>query len=280
MKPISPQLLAHYAEPVQTTSICWKAELTDGTIVGATNSQTDIVFDGVTYFSTVGFTHTDVESGSQLAADNLEITGFLASPAITEEDLHTGKWDNAKIDIFEVNRADLSMGARLLRCGTLGAVVGSRGAFNAEFRGLMQALSTNIVRVTTQTCTADLGDARCKVDLAPFTVTGTLTEVSSNGVFTDSSRTEESDWFTNGKLTMTSGLNVGKSMEVRSSTSAGLITLYLPFYLPIEVGETYSMYAGCRKRLIDDCQGKFNNVVNFRGFPFVPGHKIYKAGSR
>ena len=280
MKHISDELKAHYAESSTTLSLCWRATLRDGTIFGATNAQTELIIDGVTYSPLAGFTQTDVESGSQLAPDNLEVEGFLQAPSIDLEDIHSGRWDNAKIDLFEVNRANPAMGARLLRCGTLGDVRASRDSFTAEFRGLLQQLNKNVVRITTQQCNADLGDSRCKVDLAPFTVTGTITSVVNSGEFTDTSRTEVEDWFSAGKLTMTSGANAGYSMEVKHYTAGGTFKLYLPLYFEVEVGDTYSVYAGCQKRFTQDCKNKFNNVLNFRGFPHVPQNKIYKRGDR
>jgi hypothetical protein len=36
------------------------------------------------------------------------------------------------------------------------------------------------------------------------------------------------------------------------------------------VGDTYSVHAGCRKRLAEDCLAKFDNVLNFQGEPHRP----------
>jgi len=39
----------------------------------------------------------------------------------------------------------------------------------------------------------------------------------------------------------------------------------------IAPGDTYSMHAGCAKGFLIDCKGRFNNVRNFRGEPYLPG---------
>jgi uncharacterized phage protein (TIGR02218 family) len=39
---------------------------------------------------------------------------------------------------------------------------------------------------------------------------------------------------------------------------------------PIEVGDDFSVVAGCDERL-ETCRDRFANVVNFRGFPHIPG---------
>lgn len=277
MKSMSSALKAHYALGTTTLATCWKATLTDGIVVAATSLDHDLVFDGITYLATASYTPTNIDSTAELNPDNLEVAGFLASPAITEADVQSGRWDYAAIELFEVNYADLSMGKNVLRSGTLGEVRAGRATFTAELRGLMQAYSRTIVRLTTQDCTADLGDARCKVALVAFTGTGTVASVSGNRVITDMARTEAADWFTAGKLTFTSGLNAGLSMEVKQS-SPSLITLHQEMPFTIAVGDSYSVYAGCTKRFAEDCIAKFANGVNFRGFPHLPGSSIYQTG--
>jgi len=268
-------LKAHYALGSTTLATCWKATLTNGTVVAATSHDRDIVFSGVTYLSVAAYTPTDVESGADLSPDNLELEGFLVSPAIIDSDIHSGIWDFAAVEIFEVNFKDLTMGRNRMREGTLGEVKGGLAAFRAELRGLTQAYSRKIVRLFAKECDADLGDARCGVDLGPFTVTGAIDAVASNRQFADAARTEANDRFTAGKITWLTGLNAGLSMEVKQSSSAGVITLqeFMPF--AVQVGDTYSMYAGCTKRKTEDCRDKFDNVVNHRGFDLLPGSRVY-----
>jgi uncharacterized phage protein (TIGR02218 family) len=270
-------MLAWYAGGAITATTCWKATLTNGTVIAATKLDRDLVVDGVTYASTTGYIDSNVESSSELNPDNLEVDGFLQSPAITDADIHNGLWDFAKIELFEVNYLDLTMGKNVLRSGTLGEVKGGRIKFTAELRGLMQAWTKTIVRLTTKNCIADLGDSKCKINLASFTITGAVTSVSANRIVGDTSRTEAAEWFTGGKITFTSGANTGRSMEVKHYT-VGSIELHEALYDPIAVGDTYSMYAGCTKRFTEDCKVKFNNAVNFRGFPHLPGSAIYRVG--
>ena len=78
-------------------------------------------------------------------------------------------------------------------------------------------------------------------------------------------------WFVDGVVTFSSGANAGRSMEVKAWTSAtATVTLFLPMPAPIQVGDTQTLYPGCRKTTAD-CRDKFANIVNFRGEPFVPG---------
>lgn len=78
-----------------------------------------------------------------------------------------------------------------------------------------------------------------------------------------------SGYFDYGLFTVTSGANAGRSIEVKSYTE-GQWTIQLPFYYPLVGNETYTMIAGCNK-VSSTCKDKFDNLVNFGGFPFVPG---------
>lgn len=277
MKAIPTALKAHYALGTTTLATCWKATLTNGTVIAATALDRDLLVDGLTYIASTGYNATNIDSSAELNPDNLEIEGFLASPGVTNSDIHSGLWDYAAIEIFEVNYADPTQGKNVLRVGTLGEVKAGRASFTAELRGLMQAYSRTIVRLTTQECNADLGDARCTKSLTAFTVTGAVDTVTGNRVLTDAARTEAANWFTGGKLTFTSGLNNGLSMEVKAS-AVGSLTLQEQMPFLIAAADTYTVYAGCTKRFDQDCIGKFANGVNFRGFPHLPGASIYKRG--
>lgn len=88
-----------------------------------------------------------------------------------------------------------------------------------------------------------------------------------------------SGYFDFGVLTWTSGLNNGLSMEVKNYVP-GIIVLALPMPFDIAVGDTYSMHAGCDKRL-ETCRDRFNNIVNFRGEPYLPGiDKVVQVARR
>ena len=274
---ISAGLLANFAA-TSTVATCWKATLTDGTVVAATSHDRNIVFDGVTYLSTAAYTPTDIESGSNMSPDNLELEGFLASPAITEEDLHTGRWDYAAVEIFTVNYNDLTQGRDRLREGTLGQVTAGRGIFRAELRGLMQAYSRKIIALISKDCRADLGDSRCGVNMTPHTYTSAVVSVSGNRFITGYGFIATADWHTGGLVTFandeTGGLNAGLSMEVKQSQGIEL-TLHQQMPHLMEVGDVFTVTAGCSKRFYEDCIRKFNNAFRFRGEPHLPGAAVY-----
>jgi uncharacterized phage protein (TIGR02218 family) len=269
MKIISEQLAGHIAGEVTTLATCWKLTRRDGTITGFTSHDRDITYLGLIYQASSGFTPSAVANNSELSVDNLDIEGVIDSSSITESDIGAGLYDYAQIEIFMVNYNDTSQGALNLRTGWLGEVQFGRGRFVAEVRGLMQNLAQAIGELYSPSCRAKLGDSRCKVSMAAFTLTGSVTSVISNQIFSDSTRGEDDGWFNGGKITFTSGNNDGLSMEIKEYRNKQII-LVLPMPFSVASSDSYSMQAGCDKSF-ETCAAKFTNAINFRGEPHVPG---------
>jgi uncharacterized phage protein (TIGR02218 family) len=267
MKTVSVALLAHMALGTTTLAWCWRVIRTDGQVFGFTSVDKDLIVNGVRYEAATGITPSAIEGQVGMAVPNLELAGFLDSESITVDDLLAGRWDDARVLIFQVNYNDLSMGTMILAAGTIGNVSSGTVGFKAEGRGLAQMMQQPVGEVYSPSCPANLGDARCGVDLGPLTETGTVESVEGLSAFTDTGLGTEDDHY--GLVTFTSGLNVGLSMEVANSQD-GAITLHLPMPYPIAVGDTFEIIPKCHKRRTEDCSAKFDNVLNFRGFPDVP----------
>jgi uncharacterized phage protein (TIGR02218 family) len=201
--------------------------------------------------------------------DNLELT-VTPDDDLPADELLAGRWDNAAFEIFEVNWSDVSDGVNVLKRGTLGEVQVLQGRYVVELRGLTQALQQTQGQATQKLCRARLGDSLCGVNLASYTVTGTIDSAASRRVFTDAARAEAGGYFAEGIFTFTGGANAGYSQKVKAFSS-GVFTLSLPMPFDIVAGDTYSVIAGCRKRLAEDCAAKFSNVLNFQGEPHLPG---------
>jgi hypothetical protein len=69
-----------------------------------------------------------------------------------------------------------------------------------------------------------------------------------------------------------SGANAGQRNLIRLwDPDTKAIKLYFPTTHPIQVGDRYQYVVPCHKRFLEDCAVRFDNVLNFRGFPHLPG---------
>ena len=270
MKNISTALKTHISGEVTTLATCWRITRRDGAVLGFTDFNSDLTVSGVVYEAQTGFTPTAVQSTSGFSVDNLDVDGMLDSAVITESDINAGLYDFAEISVFMVNYTDLTQGILTLRTGWLGEVSFSQNHFIAEMRGLAQALNQNIGDVFSANCRALFGDARCKVDLSGYTFTGVVSAVNNNRVFVASDLSNVSGYFNYGLVKFTSGANNGISMEVKDYIEGGDINLSLPLPYAIEVGDEFQIVAGCDKTFAT-CVNNFDNALNFRGEPHVPG---------
>jgi len=278
MKNITTPLKNHLGQEVTTLCTCWKAIRTDGQVYGFTDLDIDITFEGVTYLSTAGYTPTAITTSSELNVDDLQVEAIITHDLITEADLYAGKWDYAEIDFFQLNYQDLTQGKMGLRRGWLGEVSAKNNSFVAEHRSLTQKLQQSIGRVIAPGCDAVLGDTRCALDLAAFTFAGVVETVTSRREFDDSSLTQDDAYFDYGLVTWVTGDNAGLKMEVKTYL-VGSVILQLPMPYEVQVGDTYSIVAGCNKTT-DHCKNKFVNYVNYQGYPDVPGNdSLMRAGT-
>jgi len=270
MKTQSPALAAHTQGGTTTLAYCWKVTRTDGATFHFTSCDVPLLFEGDLYEAATGFTPSAIASKADLSVVNLEVAGMLSSDSITEDDLLAGRWDGAQVEIFEVNYKDLTQGRRIMGGGKIGDVTAGKVAFQAELRGLTQALQQPFGQVYDAACNAILGDARCGVDLPALEVAGTVTSASSLRSF-GTALAQADDYFGGGVVAWLTGLNAGLRMEVQTF-AAGAFVLVLPMPYVIAAGDTFTVVPGCRKRFTEDCVGKFSNAVNFRGFPHIPGN--------
>lgn len=264
-------LLAHYAGEVLDLARLWHVTRRDGAVFRFTDHDTDLLIPGDGTYLAAGYHGSAIASRADLAVDNLEVGAVFDAAAITEEDLRAGLWDGAVVRIAECVWSDPALGTRILRTGRLGQVTYDGTAWRAELLGLAQRLAAGVGRLVSPACDALLGDARCGVNLAGFTHAFTVTAVLDRNTFTDSALAQAAGYFAAGLVQWATGANAGAAHEIKRHQAGGVLTLFLPAPYEIAVGDTGSVIAGCDKTLAT-CDAVFGNVVNFRGFPDVPGN--------
>lgn len=274
MKTLTPAMSAHLNGTVTTLATLWRVRRRDGVEAYFTDHDQDITYEGATYKASTGFRRSDVATMHGIAVDDLETEGILDGDQLTARDLRLGLWDDAEVWIGLINWADPSMGQVALRRGHLGEVVlQHNGTWTAELRGLLMRTGQKVLEHYQPTCRADLADARCQVDLSSAGAMGTVTAVTSASVFTADVAASPiaGASFSGGWCTWSTGDNAGAQLEVaRWDVDTDTLTLFLGAVYPIEVGDTFQLVPGCNKKFTT-CRDVFDNAINFRGEPFLPG---------
>ena len=271
MKATTASMDTHLALEETTLTSCWRIKRTDNVEIFLTEHDEDLLFEGNNYISAQGFNRSEIANSQELSVDNLDVQGILDSSVITEQQLRAGKYDFAEVRIFLVNWQDLTIGDIKLRKGHLGEVsLSDTGIFFAELRGLTQQYSQRIGDVYQPECRVDLGDAKCGFNLSTITVSTTIATVTSNKIFTVVAGTDVDDFLNNGAIEWTSGNNLGVVLEIKDwILSTKTIEVFLPAPFVVTIGDGVDYYPGCDKKSTT-CFTKFNNIINFRGEPFVP----------
>lgn len=272
---VSEDLLAHLGTGVTTLCRCWAVTRRDGVVMGFTDHDRELSFEGISFGANTGLTARALTQTTGLSVDNSEAVGALSDAAVREADLLAGRYDGAGIRVWLVNWAAPEQ--RVLQFqGAIGEVTRSGGAFQAELRGLAEALNQPQGRVYQKPCTAVLGDGACGFDLGQPGYFAELAaeEVEEGRVFRFAGLNGfEPRWFEAGRLRVLEGAGAGVIGIVKNDRyedDVRVVELWESLRLPVAAGELVRLEAGCDKRA-ETCRLKFNNLMNFRGFPHVPG---------
>lgn len=271
-------MASHVAGSAHTRARMLRLDMVDGSTVAVTDHDRLLAFDlgdgSADYSPRTGIVASDLALSTGFDADDVEVTGPLVEAAteawhVTKTMVEGGRFDDAEARFFEVNWSDLSAGAAKLLKGrvVLAEVIGGRFklAINSEIARFAQETG----RTITGFCDADFGDARC--GFSPTTDTVTVTAVTDARRFTVTNpNARANDFFNLGLATFTAGALDGcRPVEVFDWTSGGVVTLWTELPEAPAIGDTLELRQGCAKTRAACLD--FDNVVNFRGFPDVPG---------
>lgn len=281
MKSLSAPTLAHLNSETTYFQTFWRIQRRDGVVQGFCSNVFDITAPDpetagtLLYKASTGTSTSNLETGTGKGVDNMQVIGVVNSIDIRDEDLMNGLYDDAEVKVFLLNALDTSQDQIILIQGNLGEVKLGRGQFEAEIRSLAQRAQQLVGKSYSATCRANLGDTECGVNLASYTLAGTVSHLIGRGSFKTTTAgivAKPVFYYAYGKLEWTSGANTGKKVEVRTNDAANPMTIILSEIMayPITVGDTFNIVAGC-DGLYTTCRDKFSNILRFRGEPFIPG---------
>ena len=256
--------------------------LADGTVFTWTTAPVPIVYLGVTYASRGPLLQLKgIQWRIGIEVDELKLS-LWASPAnaaqLIEQTavmgaVQQGLTDNALLTVqrlFTATWGDWSAGSVILFRGNISDSTCDQAHAEFDIKSRKELFNIPFPYLTYQPgCQWPLYGAGCTLSPASFVVAGAVAS-GSIALLLNTNLSNPDQYFNEGYLVFTSGLNNGIKRGIRSYVNAsGQILFFIPLPYAPSTGDTFNAYPGCDKQM-STCSGKFSNLPNFLGKPFIP----------
>ncbi|WP_026606954.1 DUF2163 domain-containing protein [Methylocapsa acidiphila] len=255
---------------------CFTLTLQNGLILTVTNADVSIALNGAIYqANSILIDGLRLKSSVGLEVDQQQIT--ISARTVDTlggipfmQAVRNGIFDGALIQrerAFLKTWTEPPIGSVVLFKGRVGAVdnVGRTTAqltVNSDLVLLDIEMPRNIY---SPSCQHKLYDSGCTLIKSAFGAMGQVGAGSTPTIINWSAAAAE---YAQGTIAFTSGPNIGATANIKAAV-AGSLTLSNKLPHQPTVGDAFTVYQGCDHTL-STCRTKFNNQINFRGFPFIP----------
>ena len=277
---IYPEALAAHLEGEATTVChCWRLTRRDGIVKGFTDHDRPLMVAATLFQPLSGFSATEARDTLGLAVDTVDVEGALSSDDISESDIAAGLYDDATVETLLVNWAEPSQFAA--------AAERHDRQDHAARRRLRGRTEKPRSCARPDQWTADRAQLRCRTGRCAAAVS----RRASQGSRRPGTRACRADAR---KISRVSGLDALRGGLVRTGTDrmdrrrpGGPEFRPSPDMREVRAAWTcrysrararrrrraiaFVIRAGCDKAFAT-CKAKFDNALNFQGFPHLPGN--------
>jgi uncharacterized phage protein (TIGR02218 family) len=260
---------------------CFTFTLLTGLILTYTNADVPVTLNGYVYAAnSILVDGLKFKCAAGLEVDQQQIT---VSARATDtvggvpflQALRNGVFDGCEI---QRERAFLNSWAASDAANPIGSVIlfkGRVGTVDSIGRTTAQiTVNSDLVLLDLQmprnvyspSCQHVLYDSGCTLVKSAFGTAGIVGAGSTVSVINWSGASTN---FNQGTMTFSSGINAGVSANVKSAVAGISLTLSYPLQNAPATGDAFTVYWGCDHTQAT-CTTKFNNLTNFRGFPYIP----------
>ncbi len=275
MRQFSNDFANHIALGETNLATCWRITRQDGIVLGFSNHDEELEFDNTIFKPNFGADIGEVASKLGAQTDSSEIVGIINSDSISEKDILLGFYDGAKVETFMVNWKDPNM-HELLRTDYIGEITRTDNIFRVELRSAQVELNIAKGKIYQSFCNARLGDNDCTIDLEQpqYKTDIIVNEIRDDfTIITDLISGIDNGYFSFGKAIWLDGERKNKADIITKHNNIdnqSHISFSEPIRDWVKIGDSLTIYAGCNRHF-DTCRDKFSNIINFRGFPHIPG---------
>ncbi|GIU67611.1 DUF2163 domain-containing protein [Candidatus Phycosocius spiralis] len=282
MRQLNPALTAKLVEGVTTLARAWRLTRKDGFIVAATEHDRDLTRLGTLFQASISLRENALEKELSLSPGHGALSGALRLDRVSEADVRIGLWDQAKVEAFAFDWTDAESAIHLWS-GTVQSITCQGHAFELSITSLDPNLNQVIGKVYARTCDAQLGDGRCKADLSTPTRSwnSVITSIPNDRtLIVPKPAAIVLDHWVGGSCAFQTGPAANwKTSLAKLEFAQNEIALALAQPMPImaQAGNRVLLKVGCDKSYAT-CRDRFQNQLNFRGVPTLPGDDAVFSG--
>jgi uncharacterized phage protein (TIGR02218 family) len=251
--------------------------LKNGTVTRYTSFDVDLTWNSNTWLSGGPV----IDRGNTRTVIGLEVDTLSLKISPKDTDLiGTQSWfaaaaagvlDGAQIKLDRAFIETLPTVAGVLNMftGAIGQLTLDRMMLDITCNSMVELLNIKLPRNLYQAgCQHTLFDAGCALSAAAFAVSGNVSGSATRTSFATSLAAEDG-YYDLGAIQFASGALAGTKRTVKS-WAGGVITPLNPLPVAPAASDTFTIWPGCDRTKATCESAKFNNVVNFKGFPFIP----------
>lgn len=268
--------------------------LPNGQILRATSGQLDIVYSSNIYFAAKNgaWRRGKITSEASFDLRGNDMTLTVLAPATILYPVagvslmaaaQLGLFDAAVVQVFTAywsigGRAEDAIAAWGVETKYAGFIKPNgnitRSKLEFEVADALYLLNQKMPKHVIQAgCRHTVFDANCGANPASFSQANTVASGSTRQSINLGSAAIAPPRYTQGYITLTSGFNAGLSFAIKTQTSTTNILLVNAVPLPLAIGDTFNMFAGCDKTQAT-CKNTFNVLANYGGMDFVPNPEV------
>lgn len=276
----SPGALAAF---LNSSTQCYMADLYTITLSGGaqlryTSADAPVTVNGTTFGLGPGLQRGKTKVSLGIAVDTLSLTvaadsGVTVNGVAMLPFLAGGGLDAASLRLeraFARAPGAAWVGTVGLFSGRVTDVQTSRSGASVTVSSESELLNVMVPRNVYQpSCSNTLFDSTCGLSklAAGVGAAASVGTQAARNTFTTSTAFADGT-YSQGFAVGVAGANEGVGRTIKAQ-KAGVITTIQPWPSPVAVGDTFTLYPGCDKTQ-GTCSAKFNNLVHFRGQPYVP----------
>lgn len=257
---------------------CFKITLSNKDILTFTEFSRDLNIENLTYKACNCFEENNNQNYSDITSGDDLVVAFIENINIKKDEVLSGKFDNALIEIFYIDYNYIGYGKIPLITGFIDKIQLIDNKIYLNISGTLNLLEKTIGETFSPLCRAKFCDKKCTLDINNYSFTGEISEIISDTEFCCTGTeiiNKTTNYFKYGIIIFSSGKNKDKLIEIKQ-TNGNNIVLNTKLFYNIEIGDRFKIIAGCDKKF-QTCIKKFNNAINFRGEPNLPRTtKVYK----